>query len=109
MCIRDSLNNNNNEILYITAEVERIPAKIMIDTGANISIINANELERIQRECGKTLPMLPVNNICLLYTSYIYIYIYIYHFIRSYQILNPLTLEKNHNMNTKFLYKDELQ
>ena len=45
------------QILYITAEVEGIPAKIMIDTGTNISIINANELERIQREC------------CLLYTS----------------------------------------
>ena len=37
-----SINNNNNEILYATAEVEGV------DTGANISIINANELERIQ-------------------------------------------------------------
>ena len=50
-----SLNNNNNEILYITAEVEGIPAKIMTDTGANISIINANELERIQKGCGLSL------------------------------------------------------
>ena len=49
-----SLDNNNNEILYITAEVEGIPAKIMIDTGANISIINANELERIQKMCRKS-------------------------------------------------------
>ena len=49
-----SLSKNNNEILYITAEVEGIPAKIMIDTGANISIINSNELERIQNKCGKT-------------------------------------------------------
>ena len=38
----------------------------MIDTGANISIINVIELERIQKECGKTLPMLPVNNIVLI-------------------------------------------
>ena len=63
------LDIQNNEILYIKAEVEGIPAKIMIDTDANISIINVIELERIQKECGKTLPMLPVNNICLLYTS----------------------------------------
>ena len=61
-----SLDSQNNEILYIKAEVEGIPAKIMIDTGANISIINVNELERIQKECGKTLPMLPVNNIVLI-------------------------------------------
>ena len=49
-----SLSNSDNEIIYITAEVEGVPAKIMIDTGANISIINSNELERIQNKCGKT-------------------------------------------------------
>ena len=38
----------------------------MIDTGANVSIINTIELERIQKECGRTLPILPVNNIILI-------------------------------------------
>ena len=37
----------------------------MIDTDANVSIINTIELERIQRECGRTLPILPVNKIIL--------------------------------------------
>ena len=62
---KTSLDSQNNEIIYIRAEVEGISAKIMIDTGANISIINIIELERIQKECGRTLPMLPVNNIIL--------------------------------------------
>ena len=62
-----SLDSQNNEILYIKAEVEGFPAKIRIDTGANISIINVIELEGIQKECGKTLPMLPVNNLSLIH------------------------------------------
>ena len=38
----------------------------MIDTGANVSIINTTELERIQGNCGKLLPTLPINNIVLI-------------------------------------------
>ena len=38
----------------------------MIDTGSNVSIISTTELERIQRECGKVLPTLPINNIVLI-------------------------------------------
>ena len=37
----------------------------MIDTGANVSIISNSELDRIQQECRKTLPVLPINNIVL--------------------------------------------
>ena len=37
-----------------------------IDTGANVSIINTTELERIQGNCGKLLPTLPINNIALI-------------------------------------------
>ena len=59
-------NNFNNEIIHVNAEVEGIPAKLMIDTGSNVSIISTTELERIQRECGRTLPTLPLNNIILL-------------------------------------------
>ena len=61
-----SLNSQNNEIIYINAEVEGILAQIMIDTGANVSIINSVELDRIQKECRRTLPILPVNNIVLI-------------------------------------------
>ena len=64
MCIRDS--SISNEIIYINAEVEGISAQLMIDTGSNVSIISTTELERIQRECGKVLPTLPINNIVLI-------------------------------------------
>ena len=59
-------NNINNEIIHVNAEVEGVPANLMIDTGSNVSIISTTELERIQRECGRTLPTLPLNNIILL-------------------------------------------
>ena len=61
-----SLDSPNNEIIYINAEIEGIFAQLMIDTGANVSIINTIELERIQQECGRALPILPVNNIVLI-------------------------------------------
>ena len=58
-----NINNNDNEIIYIIAEIEGISVPIMIDTGANISIINRNELDRIQQECHKNLPIQPINNL----------------------------------------------
>ena len=60
-----NINNNGNEMIYIIAEIESISVPIMIDTGANVSIINHNELDRIQQECHKNLPVLPINNIVL--------------------------------------------
>ena len=63
---RNPTNNFNNEIIHVDTEVEGIPAKLMIDTGSNVSIISTTELERIQQECGRTLPTLPLNNIVLL-------------------------------------------
>ena len=32
------IDNQNNEIIYVMAEVEGIPSQIMIDTGANVSV-----------------------------------------------------------------------
>ena len=58
--------SQNNKITYVRADVEGIPARIMIDTGANVSLINNTELERIQKECQRVLPTLPVNNTVLL-------------------------------------------
>ena len=40
----DSTNNNNNEIAYTAAEVNGLPTKLMIDTGANVSLIDGTEL-----------------------------------------------------------------
>ena len=37
----------------------------MIDTGVNVSLIDSTELDRIQKECQRVLPTLPVNNIVL--------------------------------------------
>ena len=54
-------NNNNSEIAYIAADVNGIPTRIMIDTGANVSLIDNLELNRIQNG-NKEI-------ICLLYTS----------------------------------------
>ena len=63
------INNQNNEIIYVMAEVEGISAQIMIDTGANVSIISNNELDRIQQECHRTLLVLPINNVVLIGTT----------------------------------------
>ena len=60
------LHSINNEIIYINAEIEGIFAQLMIDTGANVSIINTTELERIQEKCGQLLLTLPINNIVLI-------------------------------------------
>ena len=38
----------------------------MIDMGANVSLINANELENIQRKCKRIISTLPVSNITLI-------------------------------------------
>ena len=38
--ITENNNNNNSEIAYISAEVNGVFTKIMIDTGANVSLID---------------------------------------------------------------------
>ena len=38
----------------------------MIDTGANVSLINDTELEKIQKQSKHTIPTLPVNNVILI-------------------------------------------
>ena len=58
--------NNNNKITYMRAEVNGTPTEVMIDIGANVSLIDSMELDRIQREFKKIIPTLPVNNIILI-------------------------------------------
>ena len=57
MCIRDRC---------LTAELNGISPKIIIDTGSNVSLIDSTELDRIQHECRAILPTLPVNNLVLI-------------------------------------------
>ena len=43
-------NNNNSEIAYISAEVNGITTKIMIDTGANVSPVSYTHLDVYKRQ-----------------------------------------------------------
>ena len=49
----------NNEIAYIRAKVNGIVTKLMIDTGANVSLIDSAEFNKIQKECKSILPTQP--------------------------------------------------
>ena len=57
---------HNTEIAFIIAEIIGVHAKIMIDTGANVSLIDNIELNKIQGKNKKIIPTLPVNNIVLI-------------------------------------------
>ena len=56
----------NNEIAYVTVHVNGIKATAMINTGANVSLIDKLELNRIQAENKTVIPTLPINNIVLI-------------------------------------------
>ena len=58
-------NKNNSEIIYIAVETNGVRTKIMVDTGANISLINGIELDKIQEEGKKHILTLPISNIIL--------------------------------------------
>lgn len=54
------------EIVNIRATDNEIPMVIMVDTGANISLISNTELDRIQKLNEEKISTLPVNNISLI-------------------------------------------
>ena len=56
----------NNEIAYVTVNVNGIKVTAMIDTGANVSLIDRVELNRIQAGNKTIIPTLPINNIILI-------------------------------------------
>ena len=58
--------SHNHEIIYITTEIEGVPTQIIIDTGANLSLINITDLEKMQKQRKRILPILPVNYIILI-------------------------------------------
>ena len=57
---------SNSEIAYISVKVNSTNATAMVDTGANVSLIDKMELDRIQSENKATIPTLPINNIILI-------------------------------------------
>ena len=57
---------HNTEIAYVNTEINGVHVKVMIDTGANVSLIDNIELSRIQEMGNKIIPTLPVNNIVLI-------------------------------------------
>ena len=56
----------NSEIAYISVNVNGVKAMAMIDTGANVSLIDRIELNRIQIGNKTIIPTLPINNIILI-------------------------------------------
>ena len=50
---------------YVTAEINSVTTTLMIDMGANVSLIDSTEINRIQEECKSVIPTLPINNIIL--------------------------------------------
>ena len=53
-------------IVYVTAKINEVTATLMIDTGANVSLMDSTELNRIQEESRAIIPTLPVTNIILI-------------------------------------------
>ena len=50
----------HNEIIHIKTKLNGITSTVMIDTGSNISLIDNNELEKIQRGNQVQIPTLPI-------------------------------------------------
>ena len=55
----------NNDIAYVTAKINGVATTLMIDTGANVSLIDSTEINHIQEESKSVIPTLPINNIIL--------------------------------------------
>ena len=60
------IDHPDNEIAYIIASINGMSTKFMIDTGANVSLIDITMYNKIQKESKVSLPMLPVSNIILI-------------------------------------------
>ena len=51
---------NSNQIIFITAEQQGVTTEVMIDTGANVSLIDKVEFNRIREICKEPILTLPV-------------------------------------------------
>ena len=58
-------NKENNEITFITAEIQGIPTEIVVDTGANVSLIDLVEFNRIKEQSKEKIDTLPISNMVI--------------------------------------------
>ena len=58
--------SQNNDIVYIRIKLNGVLAEAMIDTGANVSIIDQLELDRITELTTERIPTLPINNLTII-------------------------------------------
>ena len=56
----------NNDIVYVQVKLHGVLTEAMIDTGANVSIIDQLELDRITELTTKRIPTLPINNMTII-------------------------------------------
>ena len=61
-----SINKNNTQIIFITAELQGITTEVMVDTGANVSVIDQVEFNRIKETCKENIPTLPISNMVIM-------------------------------------------
>ena len=64
--VSSSTNNNNTQIIFITVELQGVMTEVMVDTGANISLIDQTEFNRIKDACKENIPALPVSNMIIM-------------------------------------------
>ena len=56
----------NNDIVYIRVVLHGVTTVVMINTVANVSLIDGIELNRIQENNTEKIPTLPINNITII-------------------------------------------
>lgn len=56
----------NDAIVYMEVEIQQRKTFVMIDTGANVSLIDNVELQRLENEGNTIFPKLPINNVTLI-------------------------------------------
>ena len=56
----------NDAIVYMEVEINQRRTLAMVDTGANASLIDSIELQRLETECKIIFPKLPINNVTLI-------------------------------------------
>ena len=58
-------NKENNKITFITAEIQVIPTEIVVDTEANVSLIDLVEFNRIKEPSNERIDTLPISNMVI--------------------------------------------
>lgn len=67
--LEESQNNFDNlrpSIVYVNALLQGVETELMIDTGANVSLIDRTEFQRIQELSTVKIPTLPITNVIII-------------------------------------------